>query len=80
MSLISGDGVPGHKGYKWRNGFICNDDFSGDEYSSDDEGLDRELQPLHVGILEVNGINDVVSSRLSQVTPFIAIAQLTFIK
>ena len=33
-------------------------DHSGDEYSSDEEGADRDLQLLHVASLEINRIND----------------------
>ena len=33
-------------------------DYSGDEYSSDEEGADRDLQLLHVASLEINRIND----------------------
>ena len=33
-------------------------DHSGDEYSSDKEGADRDLQLLHVASLEINRIND----------------------
>ena len=32
--------------------------YSGDEYSSDEEGADRDLQLLHVASLEINRIND----------------------
>ena len=33
-------------------------DHSGDEYSSEEEGADRDLQLLHVASLEINRIND----------------------
>ena len=33
-------------------------DYSGDEYSSDEEGADRDLQLLHVASLEINRINN----------------------
>ena len=33
-------------------------DLSGDEYSSEKEGADRDLQLLHVASLEINRIND----------------------
>ena len=33
-------------------------DYSGDEYSSDEEGADRDLKLLHEASLEINRIND----------------------
>ena len=33
-------------------------DYSGDEYSSVEEGAERDLQLLHVASLEINRIND----------------------
>ena len=39
--------------------YVLNEtDHSGDEYSSDEKGADRDLQLLHVASLEINRIND----------------------